>query len=254
MKTKILFGLVLSMLLVISTATAMTALVETDHTNPASDSKRTFYVGQPFTVTGFAAGAEGVDRITVKESYNDGPLSLIINHDCKDMTSCYTSGKSFVKNQPGKYKYYEQAYFNDVQGTVVVDWLTVYIVERQSDCGNTQKEEGEDCDYGKNVNGVKPTNIPYDQDQQYCGADCKWATAYGPYCGDNAVQTQYEQCEQNSDCNAECMGSIYYPGNNCVKCQCVSQGTDCDLKDGHYATDEYKWVTDPSNECKQKQQ
>src|SRR3989344_8008450 len=67
-------------------------------------------------------------------------------------------------------------------------------------CGDgieqTPNDDGvnEYCDEGSNNGGVSLTtcmeNSPYNGVGNYCGADCKWYTCKGPYCGDGILNGQ----------------------------------------------------------------
>jgi len=90
-----------------------------------------------------------------------------------------------------------------------------------SDCGNGEIDEGEECDNGT-ANGMACQ--PEYGDCQYCSAICTLATALGPYCGDNNVDTPHEQCDDgntnsNDGCSATCQVEILPPqcGNGVVE-------------------------------------
>ncbi|MFH1591736.1 MAG: PKD domain-containing protein [archaeon] len=66
-------------------------------------------------------------------------------------------------------------------------------------CGNGDQETGEECDWGP-LNGI-PCEPGYDDSCNYCTDSCDWEIVDGPFCGDDIVQQQYEQCDDGANGN-----------------------------------------------------
>jgi hypothetical protein len=63
------------------------------------------------------------------------------------------------------------------------------------------------------------------------------------------------ECDGPEECGNKCVGNVsYYSGSCLSNCDCSWTTEDCDLQDGWYDTGNTRWVTDPSNECKEKEQ
>lgn len=88
-------------------------------------------------------------------------------------------------------------------------------------CGNEELDEGEECDNGS-ANGM-PCQPEYG-DCTYCSSVCTVASVQGPYCGDNHVDTPYEQCDDgnnidNDGCSSACEKEFLPPvcGNGTIE-------------------------------------
>jgi len=81
-------------------------------------------------------------------------------------------------------------------------------------CGDGNLDSGEDCDEGS-LNGIL-CYAGYSEFCTYCSNSCFLKTIFGPYCGDGMIDSCYEECETDSDCNDYNENTI----DTCDECSC----------------------------------
>lgn len=102
-------------------------------------------------------------------------------------------------------------------------------------CGNNKTETGEQCDYGSLLNGIL-CNAGYNQFCNYCSSTCQLLNLKGPYCGDDIVQSQHEQCDDGRDNGVRCDNSdssCEYCSKSCKVVE-LSKDDNNDDDDDHY--------------------
>ena len=81
-------------------------------------------------------------------------------------------------------------------------------------CGDGKKEGSEQCDWGSS--NSNSCNAPYEGSCTTCTTSCKLKTVEGGYCGDGTIQSSYEECEFDSQCN----DGNPYTEDSCNSCSC----------------------------------